>query len=75
MVCNALKKSRPTSFSIAQIGFGASCGGYYLIFHGADVVAVALKPAMTVLVIGGVSHQSLCVPLIVTGYLSVTLEP
>ena len=36
---------------------------------------MALKPAVAVSVIGGVSHQSLCIPLIVDVYLYVTLEP
>lgn len=51
MVCNTLKKSRPTSFSIAQIGFYASVGVLFNNFYSSDVVAIALKPAMGVSVI------------------------
>ena len=36
---------------------------------------MALKPAVAVSVIGGVSHQSLCIPLIVNVYFNVALEP
>ena len=68
MVCIVPKISRPTSLSIAQIGH------VEIIFniYGSDIVALALKPAMAVSVLRGVSHQSLCIPLIVNVYLCYT---
>ena len=59
---------------MTQIGFHASVEVIFNIY-GSDLVALALKPVMAVSVIRDVSHQSLCIPLIVNVYFSVALEP